>query len=127
MERAGSGAAAGGAASGRAEDGSPAGWQEEAVDRIAASILDNRLRPDGTEARYTPDEARRLAREVLRHFLEADPQDYPLILDAAGFKFVLDELSYYPGFDHDVLHVLLWTGSYWTTVEEVPLPPADRR
>jgi len=114
----------------REAGGAPAagsGWRQAAVDRITGAILGNRLRHDGTELRFEPAGARRLAGEIVDHFLRADPQDYPLILDAAGFKFVLEELSYYPGFEHDVLHVLLWTGSYWTTVEEVPLPPQDRR
>lgn len=114
----------------REAGGAPAagsGWRQAAVDRITGAILGNRLRHDGTELRFEPAGARRLAGEIVDHFLRADPQDYPLILDAAGFKFVLEELSYYPGFEHDVLHVLLWTGSYWTTVEEVPLPPQGRR
>jgi len=102
-------------------------WQDAAVELVASAILGNRLRHDGTEVHFEPAGARRLAEEIVRHFVEADPQDYPMILDAAGFKFVLEELSYYPGFDHDVLHVLLWTGHHWSTVEEVPLPPPDRR
>ncbi|HEX6988428.1 MAG TPA: hypothetical protein VF282_03095 [Bacillota bacterium] len=102
-------------------------WREAAVDRVASAILDNRLRHDGSEVCFEPVEARRLAAEIVRYFLDADPKDYPFILDAAGFKFVLEELSYYPGFDHDVLHVLLWSGSRWATVEEVPLPPLGSR
>src|SRR5690606_18397850 len=76
----------------REAGGAPAagsGWRQAAVDRITGAILGNRLRHDGTELRFEPAGARRLAGEIVDHFLRADPQDYPLILDAAGFKFVL--------------------------------------
>lgn len=99
-------------------------WKRTAVRRVREAILANTLRDDGTEVRLSVEEAERLAETVVCRFLAASPQDYPLIRDHAGLKFVLEERSYYPGFDHDILHVLVWNDDRWVTVEEIPFPPS---
>lgn len=96
---------------------SPSGT-ESIVQRLADAVRANFLRFDEPDVRLSPEEACRLAEEVVERLVRCDA--FPRLMTKHGFLFVVEE-DVSRGGGEDVLHVLVWNGNRWVSVETLSL------
>lgn len=87
------------------------------IQKVHQAILDNRL--------FTTDlpaDVEAMAAEIVRSLVLVEPESFPRLVQRSGLFFIVEEGAATEPVGADVLHVNVWLGSSWATVDTIVLP-----